>query len=378
MKIIFICGCLEPGRDGVGDYARRLAKELLIQGHEVGLISLNDSYVKKYEETNEVTEKKFLPAIRIPFSSKKLYIHNIKKWITLFDPDFLSLQFVPFAFQIKGLPCGLGNYLQMIAGQKKWHIMFHELWVGMEKGAPGKEIIWGYIQRRIILSLIEKLQPALIHTQSSLYKAQLKQLGVDAMLLPLFSNIPIVESNLVYLAKKKDGEHKRKTISLALFGGLHPGAPIRQFAQEVKTYSNKTGIVVSLLILGRGGKEQKYWKQEWEKQGMPIDLMGEQPPEEISKALCRASYGITTTVFEKVEKSGSVAAMLEHDLNVICVAAAWKPQTITYLGKIAGVMEYKAGKLESILCSTKEAPCLYRVEQASEKLIDSFENYNKI
>ena len=32
MKIVFICGCLEPGKDGVGDYTRRLSAELIDHG----------------------------------------------------------------------------------------------------------------------------------------------------------------------------------------------------------------------------------------------------------------------------------------------------------------------------------------------------------
>jgi Trk K+ transport system NAD-binding subunit len=46
MKIAFICGSLEPGRDGVGDYTRRLAGELVKQQHEVLVIAFNDRQIK--------------------------------------------------------------------------------------------------------------------------------------------------------------------------------------------------------------------------------------------------------------------------------------------------------------------------------------------
>jgi hypothetical protein len=45
MNIVFICGCLEPGVDGVGDYSRRLAGELIRMGNKVQLISLNDYHI---------------------------------------------------------------------------------------------------------------------------------------------------------------------------------------------------------------------------------------------------------------------------------------------------------------------------------------------
>ena len=42
MKILFFCGSAEPGKDGVGDYTRRLCGELLRIGHETQILSLFD------------------------------------------------------------------------------------------------------------------------------------------------------------------------------------------------------------------------------------------------------------------------------------------------------------------------------------------------
>mgnify|MGYP003474349261 CR=1 FL=1 len=58
MKILFICGSLEPGKDGVGDYTRRFCGELLKMNYEVQILSINDlhsiSYINvaklKYED----------------------------------------------------------------------------------------------------------------------------------------------------------------------------------------------------------------------------------------------------------------------------------------------------------------------------------------
>ena len=44
LKVLFICGGLHPGADGVGDYVRRLAAELICQGHLAGIIALNDAH----------------------------------------------------------------------------------------------------------------------------------------------------------------------------------------------------------------------------------------------------------------------------------------------------------------------------------------------
>ena len=42
MKVVFVTSCLEPGRDGVGDYTRSLAEESTKLGHRAGLLALQD------------------------------------------------------------------------------------------------------------------------------------------------------------------------------------------------------------------------------------------------------------------------------------------------------------------------------------------------
>jgi hypothetical protein len=47
LKILFVCSCLEPGLDGVGDYTRRLAVELVALGHSCTLLALADGLVQE-------------------------------------------------------------------------------------------------------------------------------------------------------------------------------------------------------------------------------------------------------------------------------------------------------------------------------------------
>jgi hypothetical protein len=59
MKIIFLCGSLEPGCDGVGDYTRRLAGELIKQGHHIAAVALNDQYLQEEFTGMQQTNDKF-------------------------------------------------------------------------------------------------------------------------------------------------------------------------------------------------------------------------------------------------------------------------------------------------------------------------------
>src|SRR3954463_2329541 len=136
MKIVFLCGCLEPGRDGVGDYSRRLGIELICQGHDVSLVALCDHNV--LHETNELQELKgtTISVLRIPnhVQDRSRFL-MAKTFIDFKNPEWISLQYVPFAFQIKGLPFDLAGKLKILGEGRKWHIMFHELWVGPEKAS---------------------------------------------------------------------------------------------------------------------------------------------------------------------------------------------------------------------------------------------------
>jgi len=373
MKIVFICGSLEPGRDGVGDYTRILAADLIRLGHKVSVIALNDRHISHAINGFQESGSFQIPVLRLNFElDVRQRFMKAGLWIDNFDPDWLSLQFVPFSFHPKGLPVGMGKALRKIGKNRNWHIMFHELWVGMHIGASKKEVLWGRIQRQLILLLIKKLRPYQIHTQSGLYKAQITAMGFDATLLPLFSNIPVSKNSNACLEKKGGALLKGNKISLALFGGVHKGAPVTQFAKEVKAFSQKFEIPVSLLIVGRGGNEQKHWEEIWKELNLEVVVMGELSAEEISKTLSRASYGITTTVFGKVEKSGSVAAMTEHGLKVICVAADWQPRGMPVLMKVPGVIEYKAGELDAFFQSTNETGAFCKVEETSCHLMEAF------
>jgi hypothetical protein len=66
MKIIFICGSLEPGQDGVGDYVRRLAAELILKQNEVSIIALYDKNVKRLRGEMQYDNGIQIPILRLP------------------------------------------------------------------------------------------------------------------------------------------------------------------------------------------------------------------------------------------------------------------------------------------------------------------------
>jgi hypothetical protein len=332
INIVFICSSLEPGRDGVGDYCRRLAAQLIIQGHLCSILSIHDRYINSTIINNQYLDDVMIPVMRLPAGSSKGDIAKAKTWLDELNPQWLSLQFVTFGYHPKGLTFGLSKKLRFLASGRRWHIMFHELWVGMAKEESAKLHWWGRIQKYLIKQLIIKLKPQVIHTQTKLYQQLLHHMGFIAGYLPLFSNIPVNGAS----RKEKDTDMR-----LVVFGTIHSGAPINVFTQAAARYSVQNDIPVKLIFIGNCGPEQQRWAAIWEQHNMPVEILGSQPAEKISEVLSGATMGISATALAVIEKSGSVAAMREHGLPVISLSKPWHPVEAPMPATPQGVIIYQ-------------------------------------
>ncbi|WP_029332040.1 glycosyltransferase family protein [Gillisia marina] len=316
MRIIFVCGSLEVGRDGVGDYTRRLASELIRQGNQVAILAFNDRNVNGIIREKQKQEGINVNVLRLGSKAPaRNRLRNAKTWIEEFNPEWISLQYVPFSFHEKGLPWRLGNQLLKLGAGKSWHIMFHELWVGMDKKASFKNRIYGALQKYIIKNTINVLDPKIVHTQTCLYREHISQLGYKVELLPLFGNIPIID-----LQEEKKNED---LIKIAVFGGIHFGANLKKMVKKLPE-KNK----YKFYFIGSNGPEQRNWIDVLKEHNIDFRNYGWLENNEASKALSRCQWGLTSTPYYLTEKSGSAAAMLEHNLTVFCIARKWKPRNI--------------------------------------------------
>lgn len=343
MKIILICGSLEVDRDGVGDYSRLLAGALINQGHECVLLSLNDRFVSNAQHEVQLVDNIKISALRIPRDTLKYKISDIQCWIKDFNPDWLSLQYVIFGYHNKGLPFNLSKKLLSISGDRRWHIMFHELWVGMAVQESAKLKLWGRIQKHLIKTLISRLKPKVINTQTQLYITQLKRLGYEASYLPLFSNIPIVKD-----VQRHDSDH---VIKLVAFGTIHTGALIKELAADAAEYSLKYNVPVSLTFIGACGHEQNTWVNAWKNAKLDVEVMGKQPADIVSSVLQNSTIGISSTAVAVIEKSGAFAAMRAHELPVLNISKPWQPIGIS-IDVPLGVTIYEPGTFEKYITSS--------------------------
>lgn len=313
---MFLCGSCEPGKDGVGDYTVRLAQKLVQEHCGVSIIALNDRYVDADTDEKRIAGNTDIKILRL---SKKTgwpqKLAMAQQWVNAYKPDWVSLQYVPFSFNDKGLPFGLGAFINKLVSGSKIQIMCHELWVGVDRGASLKMRVWGKLQKHLLLRLIKMIQPGVIHTHSQLYKKLLQQQGLDIALLPLFGNIPV---------KAPVARREKSAIqSFVIFGGIHFGADAAAFCKWlVKEAGNQK---VRIDFIGNNGASVNEWVQACETCNVEYKVHGLQDVEYIAGLMNEATAGITTTPYFLSEKSGSVAAMLEFGLPVICVARTWIP-----------------------------------------------------
>ncbi|GAB1858089.1 hypothetical protein MHTCC0001_29260 [Flavobacteriaceae bacterium MHTCC 0001] len=348
MKVLFLCGSLEFGKDGVGDYTRRLSAELLRSGIQVGILAYKDGFVKSITETNQKEEGFSISCLRLPGTlPHKARINKCKAWIELKNPEWLSLQFVPYSFNYKGLPFGLGGHLKELGGDRKWHIMFHELWLGLRKTDSIKFKCIGFFQKQIVKSLQSKLKFEAVHTHTKFYMKELEKMNFKPKYLPIFSNIKF-DSN----SNKDEFKFDKETLVFAHFGTIHPNVPIQEFANELFLYSQSViNKRILLVLLGRSGLELGHWEEELKKNQIAYYVLGELPNEKVSHILQKATYGLTTNPVFVLEKSGTVAAMREHNLPILVVSENTSPRNGTEINLDNGFFKYKAGNLNRFINS---------------------------
>jgi len=320
MRVLFICGSLEPGRDGVGDYSRRLAGELIRGGHGAALVSINDRFVadsaggKVGEQFDGETAIPVLRLGRNGLSADGL--RAIQAFAHSFGASHCSLQYVPYAFHPKGLPFALGRRLKCI-GPISWHVMFHELWVGFGDRPLLKHRAVGAFQRGIAHRLIRSLQPVAVHTQATPYVSLLRGVGVAAERLPLFSNIPVVAP--AGEVDRIENHMACREIRFAFFGSVLPGWNVHETARILRRPFSGSDTRLKIVAIGRGGPHAASAWNGFRGSGMGIDVAeaGEVAQEEVSRLLHSCDYGLSSYPPDLIEKSGSAAAMFEHGLSVI-------------------------------------------------------------
>ena len=315
-SILFLLGTLERSRCGVSDYVHLLVERLVSDGYSCICVALNDRFLQeKSSVSHQTINDGKCHYFRFAHSLSWIDKHKeLKRIIQSFDPDLISLQFVPYAFNNKGFPIHLLVSIKFLVGMSNWHIMAHELWTMPRHGLIKR--IFSQFQKLLILVLFKSVNPKVIHVSNIYYKDILRSFGLRSSVLPIFSNIPVIP--LSY-PRKKDN-----VWNFVFFGTLSPSWQYSSFFHKIELARIHYGIEsCRFCLIGNCGDFANSLWNELEPSANGISFpftfiqYGQLSPREISQYLHLADFGVTTIPSHLVDKSGGVAAMVAHNLPVI-------------------------------------------------------------
>lgn len=333
MKILLVCGSLEHGRNGVGDYTRRLAIELKRLGQQVRILALADvspesrtlKQMIEFQSADGDSIECLRLSANLPWRRRAALA---KEWLTNFPADWVSLQFVPFAYHPKGICLGLGRHFRHAVGRANVHIMFHELWLGLEEKPTAKHRVWGYIQKHAIRRLNRVLQPSFVTTHADPYQQALQRESIDASILPLFGNISPEKGNawqdifapMVSTLATEDAERKRFYLA-GVFGAVYPGWHLDRVVRVVAPLAEKTNTRLVIVFFGKSNLGEHAIEVMQKKAGAEALLLslGERSETDVSRILNTLDLGLSTSPLYLIQKSGAYVAMREHGLPVLAV-----------------------------------------------------------
>lgn len=345
MKILFLCSSLQPGKDGVGDYCRKLAASLLQSGHEAMILALNDKYLKDtIVKESQYDQGKEIAVIRYPYVQPwKKKVFWLQESINDLDPDWLSFQYVAYGFDIRGLPFYLPKALRQLTGRFKWHFMFHETWAGISDTAQFRHKVYRLFQKRIAKQLMKAIEQPVITTTNALYQHVLQDQDIQASCLPLFSNISVYPPDEAYITALgqqygidlKDDDIYR----LGIFGTAYPEACLYQVVPSF-IRQNLLHKKIILMVFGRNnlpGEIEKL-KENLDK-SVIFAALGELEENKVSVVMSILNQAILCTPVEYIGKSGAYAALRLHNIPVAALSSA---PVIKYETKILQYNSYLA------------------------------------
>lgn len=327
MKLIFICGCMEPGNDGVGDYTRRLAGELIRRGHLVGILALYDKHVENINLNFQIDENIPINVMRLPsVLNAKTRFREAKVYIRREDPEWLSLQFVPHSFNKKGLPLELPYYFDRFFKNYKWHLMVHEPWIEKRVWTVNpKKNIAGILQRKILQKIVKIINPQVIQTSNHYYKEILKASGIPSSILNLPGNIPIFRStnlNLAAEVKNLGIDHKNRGDwwITGTFGRMRENIDYELFFKDLLEKSRINGKKLAFFSIGEAGIDSRrifdHLGKTFEGK-LLLYQFGSRSPEDISHFFQFLDFGVASVPLHLLGKSGAYASMREHEVEVL-------------------------------------------------------------
>ncbi len=303
MKILFLADSIKPGESGVGDYALELSA------------SLSPYNVESVVE-----------CLGPPGSSLR---SSLVARLNEFQPDWVSLQFVPYSYAERGLVGPDTLPWQQLRGRIGTHLMFHELWIGAHKGASLRDRAMGALQRRGIQNVVRELRPGVVHSTNRLYSAMLQRVGIQNNVLPLCGAIPVTSVGPdpydELLASIHHGSRRSGWIVAAMFGSIYTSENLLPALQWLQDRCLRQGKRLLLVSLGKCPSAESTFQSlaaGFSDATKPhFFVKGRLNASALSSWIRCADCALATTPFNIIDKSSSAVSFVEHGVPVIVMDA---------------------------------------------------------
>jgi len=299
VKLLIVADSDKRGKSGVGDYALLLADALRSRG------------------------------LTVIFHAFDIHAHLAKasllEAVHKAEPDWVSFQFVPYAFAHRGLIGPRTLPWGQLRGRIGTHILFHEIWIGAHQGAKWRHRLVGFFQRRGIARALHLLKPDVVHCTNFLYSALLEKAAIANCVLPLFSAIPFCldgfDPYCDLLARLAPGMDRSDWIVAGLFGSIYPSIsllPCIKWLQERGLSQSKRLLLVSFGNSPMAESTFAALDQHFSGSDRPLfHVAGRLDAPAVSSWIRSADCGIATTPFNIIDKSSSAVSFVEQGIPVI-------------------------------------------------------------
>lgn len=353
-RFLFICGGLEPGKDGIGDYSRRIAGKLGEGGNHSMLLSFGDAYAPqglgKLSLGDTPNVNLFRSYASLTEDSVFQAVHNI---LNQFSPSMVCIQYNPYSFNRKGLPFRFLFALKRLLGSLPAHIVFHELWNSLDFPISFGSKLYSPLQKQAALLLMREMNVVSSFTTNVCYQTMLLRLGILTDLVPVFSNIPVTQS-----AETDEYEitELAQVVScwqgpvMAVFGNQVGSLSPLKISRFLGANGFKSSPILLIVIGSQSPNSrilvEKIWGSLPENSRLLYSgFLGEASA---SALLHKIDCALTTYPFELAGKSTSIAAITEHGKSVFFVGKNIVDNLDVY--HLDGSHEHASFRLDAAAC----------------------------
>ena len=312
MKLLILSPSYVAGTCGVLDYSQLLCEQLRLHSVDASVYSINSQADPSHSKLTE--------------------------YIDFFQPDWISLQFVSYAYSKRGLISSHSLPWTKLRGRLGSNVIFHETWIGAHLGASLRQRSIGALQRSGIKKAMRIMKPDVVHTTNHLYMRMLERAGISNTLLPLFGNIPISQSSFNPYIKLFDlmapGTSQSDWLVAAFFGTIYPSKHLLDALIWLQNFCLQKQKLLLITSLGYSPMAPSLFSDLTlrlpSNESLFFHFTGKLESNTLSTWIGNADFGLSTTPFNIIDKSGSALAFREHGIPVIVMDKGVPLRGLTY------------------------------------------------